>query len=366
VIIGLEHEYEIHHGGRQVDARELLPALELTGRRLDPGDPHAIRLGWGGVITADGQEVEVVTPPIALRAGAIDEVLDLAATGRTQLVDSLARHVGDGCRLHGYSTHISVAVPDEIVVEVGQMVVSRFAPALMLLLDSATSPGLLVRPRHGRLEFGGEYADGDALTAAMLVTIGATIACCRARRVKRPLPPALRATVVPADQRFGWYVDRSAFGGDLYTEGGRAVLHPTHGLAMTAAEHLRRCVAIAHNELVDHVDDRDLVVLDRIDATRLPRASVGPVDRRPRHPPAPNAHGDVVYDIARPGFVARAIVATWDLVAFEFIGAGSRAYAKVPAARLARYLDDLRRGHLDAQVMNHLNRVEVHPASNRR
>jgi hypothetical protein len=366
VIIGLEHEYEIHCGGRQRDARELLSALDLTGRRLDPGDPHAVRLGWGGIITADGHEVEVVTPPVELGPGAIDETLDLAATGRAQLVDALVRHLGDGCRLHGYSTHISVAVPDEIVVEVGQMVVRRFAPALMLLLDAATSPGLLVRPRHGRLEIGGEYADGDTLAAAMLVTIGATIACRRALRTKRPLPPELRATVVPADQRFGWYVDRSAFGGDLYTEGIRAVLHPTRGGPITAAEHLRRCVAIAHNELVDHVEDRDLVVLDRIDATRLPRMSVEPIDLRPRRPPPPNVHGDVLDDIVRPGFVARAIVATWDLVAFEFTGARSRAYAKVPAERLARYLDDLHSGRLDGQVANHLNRGAVHPASSRR
>ena len=54
MIIGLEHEYEIHCGGRQRDARQVLSALDLTGRRLDPGDPHAVRLGWGGIITADG------------------------------------------------------------------------------------------------------------------------------------------------------------------------------------------------------------------------------------------------------------------------------------------------------------------------
>jgi hypothetical protein len=54
-------------------------------------------------------------------------------------------------------------------------------------------------------------------------------------------------------------VVRRSFGGDLYTQGSRAVLHPTRGDPITAAEHLRRCVAIAHNDLVDHVDDRDRV-----------------------------------------------------------------------------------------------------------
>ncbi|MDQ1425049.1 MAG: hypothetical protein QOD72_2547 [Acidimicrobiaceae bacterium] len=365
MIIGLEHEYEIQSRGRQLDARELLPELDLTGRRLDPGDPHAIRLGWGGVITTDGREIEVATPPLALRPGAIDEALNFAAIGRTQVVDALVRTIGDGFQLTGFSTHISVSVPDEIVVEVGRMVLRHFAPALMLLLDAATSPGLLVRPRHGRLEIGGEYADGDPLAAAMLVAIGATLACCRARRGGRPLPPALRVTIAPAGQRFGWYVDRSAFGGDLYAEGVRTLLHPMRGRAMTAADHLRRSVAIAHNELVDHLDDGDLVVLDHIDPTSLPRTTVGPVDLRRPRPPAPSVHGEVLDDIVRPGFVARPVVATWDLVAFEFTGAGARTYAKVPADRLAGYLDDLRKGRLDDQVVTHLSRGAVRPASSR-
>jgi hypothetical protein len=366
MIIGLEHEYEIRFGGARLDARELLAELDLPGRRLDPGDPHAIRLPWGGVITADGAEIEVATPPIALGHGAIDDTMNFATVGRVQLLDALRRNIGGQVQLTGYSTHVSVSVPDEIVVEVGEMVLRRFAPALMLLLDAATSPGLLVRPRHGRLEIGGEYGDGEPLAAAMLVTIGATLACCRARRHGRPLPPTLRAAVDPTDQRFGWYVDRTAFGGDLYAQGGQTVLHPTRGRAMTAGDHLRRCVAIAHNELVDHVDDRDLAVLDRIEASRLPRRTVAPVDLRPPRPPTPNVHGDVVTDIVRPGFVARPVVATWDLVAFEFTSAGTRAYAKVPSERLARYLDDLRSGRLDDQVVSHLNRGAVRPASSRR
>jgi hypothetical protein len=123
---------------------------------------------------------------------------------------------------------MSACRPDEFVVEVGQMVLRSFAPALMFLLDAATSPGLLVRPRHGRLEFGGEYA-----------------------------------------------------------EGGQTLLHPTRGRTMTAGDHLRGCVAIAHNELVDHVGERDLVVLDHVDASRLPRATVGAVDLRPPRSSAP-------------------------------------------------------------------------------
>jgi hypothetical protein len=88
------------------------------------------------------------------------------------------------------------------------------------------------------------------------------------------------------------------------------------------------------------------------------------ISGRHGHPP-PNVHGDVVADIVRPEFVVRAVVATWDVVAFEFTGAGTRAYAKVPAERLARYLADQGIGRLDEQVVKYLNRGAVHPASSR-
>ena len=51
--MGIEHEFQLMDGATQLDARSLLGRLPIDGRRLDPGDPSAIRCSWGGVITAD-------------------------------------------------------------------------------------------------------------------------------------------------------------------------------------------------------------------------------------------------------------------------------------------------------------------------
>jgi hypothetical protein len=55
-VCGVEHEYEVRDAaGAVLDFRPVVDGLGL-GRRLDPGDPHAHRGPWGGVVTADGRE----------------------------------------------------------------------------------------------------------------------------------------------------------------------------------------------------------------------------------------------------------------------------------------------------------------------
>ena len=62
---GVEREWRVvRRNGAAVDFRELVDRLPLDGRRLDPDDPHAHRCRWGGVVTADGREAEVATPPV--------------------------------------------------------------------------------------------------------------------------------------------------------------------------------------------------------------------------------------------------------------------------------------------------------------
>ena len=106
--IGIEHEFQVFDGERSVDARTVLPQLRIDGRRVDPGDRNASRCRWGGVITADGREAEIATPPVRLDPCAIDRVVDLADDGRRSLTAAL----GAGYTLRGYSTHLNVELPD--------------------------------------------------------------------------------------------------------------------------------------------------------------------------------------------------------------------------------------------------------------
>jgi hypothetical protein len=208
-VLGVEHEFEVHAGAEKVDFRSLLPALTLDGRRLDPGDPNAVRCRWGGVVTADGKEAEIAIPPVVLRPGATSEVIDLLAAGRAALAAAFGAHDPE-LRLTGYSTHLSFEVPDRRVKRLARRFARAHGLDAILLIDRADSPGLLVRPRPNRLELGGEFVEGDDLRAALVFCSTAALALESAPR--RDRPPPVRVSLERAVERYGWFVPRGAFG----------------------------------------------------------------------------------------------------------------------------------------------------------
>lgn len=269
---GVEHEYVVEGPSGRVDVRTIVDGLGL-GVRADPTDPHAQRCPWGGVVTADGPEAEVATPPVDVAPGAVAQVVALAAAGREALTGAL----GDGYRLEGYSTHLNVSAPRRGDQRLALCFATVFAPSLMLLLDRPTSPGLLIRPRPGRLELGGEFADGPALEVALTFAIGGTLAAASmSRRVARGL--AVEVSLQAAVERYGWYVDRRAFGGDLYALGRKAPLRVTgSGERRTAGEHLVLTWGLARAALAGLTSEGELAAVDEVvtGCTPLPRSQEG-------------------------------------------------------------------------------------------
>ena len=265
---GVEHEFTVLLDQQPIDFRELIHTLPIPGRRLDPQDDNAYRCGWGGALTADGREAEIATPPVRLAPGFAAEVVRLAAVGQDCLSGVLPGH-----HLVGYSTHLNISVPDRRSLAVSRRFATRFAPAMMLLLDRPDSPGLLVRPRPGRLELGGEYLDGDRLRAALLFAAGAVAACAATGPLRR-LPPALAVSLAPAVQRFGWYIDRGAFGPDLYVLGRDCPLRPasSRGAARTAQRQLTDCWAVARRAVRPWATAGDLTLVDELVSGQHPLA----------------------------------------------------------------------------------------------
>lgn len=256
---GIEHEYVVHSPQGPVDFRTLVDSLDL-GVRADPTDPHAQRCPWGGVVTADGVEAEVATPPVELAPGSVADVVALAAAGRSVLENGL----GDEFTLDGYSTHLNVSAPRRGDRGRALRFAAVFAPSVMLLLDRASSPGLLVRPRPGRLELGGEFAAGERLEVALTFTIGAVLAVTRMSR-QDANRLAVEVTLERARERFGWFVDRRAFGADLYALG-RATPLVTRGPGgrRTAGDHLELTWSMARSALVGKVGDAELAAVDGV------------------------------------------------------------------------------------------------------
>jgi hypothetical protein len=241
-----------------VDFRPLLRAMLRDHPRRDPADPNAVRLPWG-VLTADGREAEVATHPIVVEPGFAARTVGAVDRGRTELEELLP---ADLCGL-GYSTHVNVSLDVRDDRRFAQQWASVFAPAMMLLLDGPASPGLLVRPRPGRFELCGDYCEGDRLAGAIAFAAASVVHAARHRKGRwRAL--AVRVDVTRAVQRFGYFVDRCAFGSDLYGTGRDTMLTRLDGTRLTAGQHLDQLIELLAGELEALGDRSDLEHLERI------------------------------------------------------------------------------------------------------
>ena len=345
--LGIEHEYAVWHGDHLVDFGDLIATLAVPGRAVHPLDPRVYRTATGLAVLADGDVAEVASPPVAVEPGFGAAIAAWADHGREVLASTLP----PDHRIEGGSTHISVEVDPALGDTVALRYVTTFAPALMLLLDGPESPGLLVRPRPGRTELCGEYAAGEQLRAAAVFAAGSVLACAAGAVV-----PAVDLAVEPGRRRWGWYVDRSAAGVDLYDAGRAAVLRLAAGGTTTAQAHLEACWAVARRALAGHASGADLAAVDQLvrGRMRLPLRSVSDLDHLSTAITHRTVEGLVLDPPQRPGLDVDLAVATWDFAAFAVRNDQRDAVACVPHDRLDRFLERLDQGDLDAVLTAYL------------
>ena len=364
-LLGLELEFSVRseRGGR-VHFGSLIHRLALDGATLDPGDPNAYRCSWGGVITADGAEAEIATPPVWARPGFTARLQAWARTGEAEL----RRAVPPGIGLDGYSAHFSAAMPAKLNDRVCRLYAETFAADLMLLMDRIDSPGLLVRPRPGRTELCGEFTENEPLAAAAAFVAGTTRACAAA--VRRPgaraaLPPRLDVRLARAVHRYGWYVDRRAFGTDLHAACRRALLRRASGGTICAQSHLELAWAAARQALAEDAAASDLQAAEAMVTGSLPLpAEHGQPDDAPGGERGEDVRfpldGTVAPDTprlrahVRPGFVLRPVAATWDFTVFEASGPARSAYTCMPRDSLPGFIAALEEGALDDAIAAYL------------
>jgi hypothetical protein len=394
-LVGVEHEYQVVLGDAgRLDFGSLIHCLDLGQPHLDPGDLNAYHLPCGVVITADDAEAEVVTPPVRVHPGFTADLVGLAGHGRRQLAIRLPSDAG----LRGFSTHISVEVPDSRVGHIAQAYPSTFGAAIMLLLDDQSSPGLLVRPRPGRLELGGEFADGDRLRAALIFAVASVTAMREAAKHDLPWPvPQLAVSMDSDDHRFGWFVSRRAFGADLYDQGRETMLTTMTGQLIQANDYLQRCwdrirtdaTGTLEHDAVSLVDD---IVLGRRPLPCEVTDGNGAASRRSELPladpdefgldkmisrPTPlpgeasddesgedriealeprNVFGRILEPRKRPGFDVAPVMVTWDVCVFVLadLTRARRAFACVPRDDLETFLDALDSGEVDFLIAEYL------------
>lgn len=200
VRVGVEQEYRVLDGDRPVDFRRLLPLIAGGIRPLDPGDPRARRLPSDVVVTADGLEAELSSPPLPASHAGIRQVVELLGHERRRLVTELEAVLAHP-RVEGFSTHLNISVQDGSVVAVARAFAQRCVPAVAAVTEGPDSLGILVRPRRGRLEIGCDYVDGDRLDEALQVA-----RACVDGLVGGDQPPLWCAEPEASREKFGWFL----------------------------------------------------------------------------------------------------------------------------------------------------------------
>ncbi len=354
-LVGLEHEYSLSRGGEEVDFRELIDAVAVHGVQLDPGDRHAFRLRSGMAMTADGMEAEIASPPIAVRPGFEREVEAWAADGYRKLRGALDRDID----VAGYSTHISVSLPAEIVDAVALLYAETYAAALALLMEGPESLGIYVRPRPGRLELCGDYVSGPRLGAAAAFAAGTVRACAAVVTGDAPretLPGPLAPELLLGKERFGYRLHRTAAFGFDYYAAGRAVQLPMRGGGtIGVGELLERGLWQTRAHLRGRGSGSDLEYLSAMVEGRQPlgphrdyeSANALPA---PMTPPERTPFGTAMRGWTRPGFTVSAMHATWDVTVFRVAGERGAVLLAVDRPTLSRLAAQVERGALDARI----------------
>jgi hypothetical protein len=260
-IAGLEQEYSVWQAGRQVDFGGLIDVVAPAAAiRRFAFDDNARIVPSGAVWTVDHPHAEIATAPRALARGIASRLAGDALAERSDL----RRQLSAGSELRGYSTHLNAYAAGVDGWTLARHVAATYAPAIMLVAERSTSPGLLVRPRYQRLEVGTEFLETEAdLVAATLLVLACVVAAwheIRAvglagpsrggdrspRSARSSAGDAATPRLGPLDarafrqtwQRPGLFVPRDAFGEDLYLRGRAARLRRLDGTSELAGDRL--------------------------------------------------------------------------------------------------------------------------------
>jgi hypothetical protein len=201
------------------------------------------------------------------------------------------------------------------------------------------------------MELCGEYLTGENLRNAAVFALGSVRSAAL-----RSCPPAVRFGAETLNDRPGWYVDRRSFGIDLYSKGRDSELECLGGRTISAGEHLERSWAVARPFLTD-IAPSEIAAVDRAVRGDSPLPCEAPSETPSlRTRPSGTVFAEILEARLRPGYVVRAILATWDFTVFEVVSSDRLAYASIPSPLLAPFLVGLNGGSLDALFARYLER----------
>ncbi len=351
-LAGIEQEYYVFRDGCRVDFRDLIHGLAVPGLRIDPGDTNAYRLNTGYAFTADEKEAEIVPPPVAIAPGFASM---LAAASRRGF-DQVRAVVPSDYELAGASTHISVSFPG-LDLDRATLLYSRgFAAALMLVWGPNSGEGLFIRPRPGRLEFCGEFIDGDRLAQAALFVAASVATLAPVLSGEIAPPPFLATTTRPAPERLGVELRRDSFGDDLYRLGRAATVRLAGGGQVAANQYLRDSWGFVVPAATGIALPAELARLQAAIAGDAPLGVEEPLHHVVRQLPSREpvfAHANPPQEgWERPGQVrVTPLWETWQHTVYRVRQNGTSAVVPVRRERLSAFAEFVETGGFDAVPM---------------
>jgi hypothetical protein len=224
---------------------------------------------------------------------------------------------------------------------------------------------MYLRPRPRRFEVCSEYIEEARLGAVATFVAGSVRACAAqlAGSELEALPPVIETTLLPSDSRYGLYLSRRAFGGDLYQAGRESLLNRRHGGTITAQEQLEEAWQSARAALLTSVEPDELRAVDRLvrAKTRLPVEASAETFSSYIDASEVSIFGAVTLPRHRGDLTIAATLATWDFTVFEASSGERRVYACIPREYLHSFLQALDGGRLDGLLIASLQR----PGGNR-
>ena len=350
-VVFVEDAFEIFEGGERKDFRQMIDNLIGGADRCwYPNDPHARYLPSGAMVSADETEALLAIAPMRMRRGIASAVADEVLARRAELAALLRRHNEDSperadAEMHGYATAIAAFVPPERAPQVAARFARTAAPAAMLLLDLASSPGILVRANGRRIELVGDHvAARDDLRAAITFFLGATLAIEQGLAL-----PELSGAIEPEPENGGFMVDRRAFGDDVYVAGRMASLKLVGGATILAGSLLGEIWTLARPLVAAFSTEDELALVDELVAGSLPL----PLERDPQ-PASATVPFTPVQDFAtivrerrRGEILVRPAAVTWEAATLAITTPARTVFARIPLEQFASFAKAFERGSLD-------------------
>ena len=340
LLLGVEHEYRVlDEHARRLGAAPMLRARGGTrGRRIDPGDANAWRTADSSVLTVDGDEAEMASPLLHYDAD-LGRALSVATRNGTSALADIASPF----RLVGYSTHLSASTAamrcrgGEASRDPAQRLLHSFGPMLALLAEPRQGGGILVRPRHHRIEVCTEHLVGLDLIA-LAVVFGAAVAAIESTSLRGPVEAlSLDLVAQPSIHRFGWFLDPDTSLGHWYHKGRATPVRTMTGQVTTLGNHMQAVWELLRPLAASATSDELVRLVDE----RVQGAAMLPCER------------DVIVDEMDDDFEFRNVLGphrfgrvsleclavTWTAAVFSVTDGMRTSLLTVPTAQLSSFLD---------------------------